>query len=344
MWTISLCLYNASYGVLVWKAKLLPNSDYTAVADNFHVFALGEVDVLIGLTFSIKDKACELCTTYTTWNQERARDDGKKGFVVAGGASEPVQFRKDMISKPCNFQHIQGTQAIDECMDIEKIKSDIIASFFGMGTKAGRSETDARASQAEKPKSRKKKKEAAKPRLEFREISLPHTQQGPLMHSGSPLSPTQEFVLGGSESQPQEGIAPREMQAEVNGYPQGGALASNGQEMAVGVGEGYNQQELSGLMNSNGVPTDAPVGVEAVYPNHGQGFVSLSQGSSGRGSIRRGEQPPAPNYQNPISPDYQEYNTSQGSYSCDVIPSIDLSLEKEFAESALFKSSIMTAN
>jgi len=335
IWSISLCLYNASYGVLVWKGKLLHNADYTAVADNFHVFALGEVNVLVGIMFSNKDKACELNTTYNTWNQERTRDDGKKGYVASGQTSEPARFRKAMISKPCNFQHIQGTQAIDECMDIEKIKSDIIATFFGMGTKAGRAESDGKASQAqEKPtKSRKKKKEPVKPKLEFREISLPHTHQG--TPTSSPLSPVQQLVPGNTEYQPQEGV----VQADLNGYPQGGGVeASYGQD-PVPSGDGYNNPEADLQQDSNAFPNNVPVEVKE------EEFSSFSKGSSERGSLRRGDQVMSPNYQNPISPDYQEYNTSQGSYSCDVLPPrIDLSLEKEFSESSLFKPSIMTAN
>ena len=333
VWSISLCLYNASYGVLVWKGKLLHNADYTAVADNFHVFALGEVNVLVGIMFSNKDKACELNTTYNTWNQERARDDGKKGYIAPGQSSEPARFRKDMISKPCNFQHIQGTQAIDECMDIEKIKSDIIATFFGMGTEAGRAESDSKGSQVqEKPaKSRKKKKEPVKPRLEFREISLPHAHQGAPV--SSPLSPGEAFVPGNMEYQPQEGM----VQADINGYPQGeGMEASYGQD-PVPLGDGYNP--AAAAQDSNGVPNNVPVEVKE------QEFSNFSKGSSERASLRRGDQVRSPNYQNPISPDYQEYNTSQGSYSNEVLPPrIDLSLEKEFSESALFKPSIMTAN
>lgn len=335
MWNMSLCLYNASYGVLVWNAKLVPNCDFTAVADNFHVFALGEVDVVVGLMYSNKDKACELHTNYNTWNQERARDDGKKGYIASGGGSEPARFKKDMISKPCNFQHIQGTQAIDECMDIEKIKSDIIATFFGMGTKGGRSETD-RGGQAAPVKSRKKKKEPVKPRLEFREISLPHAQQGAPAQSTSPISPEQNFLPGGYPQQDSMAAPPSDVQAEVNGYPmqqpQDPALAS----------DGHNPQGFSPVPNSSQELPDAPI---ATGSEQDQGFSSFSQGSSRGGSIRRGDQVASPNYHNPISPDYQEYSSNQGSYSCDVIPPrIDLSLEKEFSESALFKSSIMTAN
>lgn len=177
MWSMSLCLYNVNYGVLVWKGKLLQNCDYTAVADNFHVFALGEVNVIVGLLFSSREHACELNTTYMMWHQERIKDDGKKGPASIAAASAPaanapnIRFKKEMISKPCNFQHIQGTQALDECLEIEKIKGDILAAFFGLGTGVGRSDMDSSNDQ----KKKKKKKEPSKARLTFREISLPVT-------------------------------------------------------------------------------------------------------------------------------------------------------------------------
>lgn len=175
MWSMSLCLYNVNYGVLVWKAKLLQSCDYTQVADNFHVFALGEVNVVVGLLFSSREHACELNATYMTWHQERMKDDGKKGpgsVGVSAAASAPsIRFRKEMISKPCNFQHIQGTQALDECLEIEKIKADILAAFFGLGTGVGRSDADLASDQ----KKKKKKKEPAKARSTFREFSVPTT-------------------------------------------------------------------------------------------------------------------------------------------------------------------------
>ena len=169
MWSMSLCLYNVSYGVLVWKAKLLSNCDYTAISDNFHVFALGEVNVIVGLLFSSREQACELNTTYMTWHQARMRDDGKKGPSTVAPASAPAgRFNKKMISKPCNFQHIQGTQALDECLEIEKIKADILAAFFGLGTAVGRTEVD-----SIEQKKKKKKKDQVKAKPSFREIPVP---------------------------------------------------------------------------------------------------------------------------------------------------------------------------
>jgi hypothetical protein len=378
MWSVSLCLYNASYGVLVWKARLLPNSDYTAVADNFHVFALGEVNVLIGLLFSSKEKACELHTTYTKWHQERLRDDGKKGFVSAAAQSgnEPARFRKDMISKPCNFQHIQGTQAIDECMDIEKIKADIVAALFGLGTKAGRSEAE---SDGRNQKSKKKRKETVKQRLEFKEIILPTAQSSvsPPPITSSPTDPSLPEVAGyvpdyaqmmhqdshaqiaHQDSHAQ--IAHQDSHAQIvhqdshaqivhqdshtqiahqDGHTQimrqdsqQGMTPTSGQSGQFNLETTAGQKELqnSGEQQLMPDPMEQLLSKHAVEPN-GYKPQDLSNGMRGMAPEN------TPNFQNPASPAFQEY-----SYSIEP-PRLDMSLEKEFADSVLFKSSIVTAN
>lgn len=380
MWSMSLCLYNASYGVLVWKAKLLPNSEYTAVADNFHVFALGEVDVLVGLLYSSKERACEIHTTYIKWHQERMRDDGKKGGPLAGGGggatgaqgvAEPVRFRKEMISKPCNFQHIQGTQAIDECMDIEKIKADIIAAFFGLGTKAGRSETDGDAQPQHK--SKKKKKEPPKQRLEFKEILVPQTAtpaspSSPSSSSSLPAattSPVSPLPLGGSALPPPGGLPPSTAyasepqhlvhqdsqqalppgpavsqyppppQAPTNGY-QEGSLQDTPHPPPNPLFQQTSSTSLGGRYEAGFEPNGYPAGTSSSYTAGGGGAV---QSRRDMGEV--------PNYQNPASPAFQEYgNSSQDSYPYNITSPVrlDMNLEKEFAESALFQPPVMTAN
>lgn len=323
MWSVSLCLYNASYGVLVWKAKLLPNSDYTAVADNFHVFALGEVNVLIGIMFSSKDHACELYTTYTKWHQERLRDDGKKGFVsnTAQSGKEPARFRKEMISKPCNFQHIQGTQAIDECMDIEKIKGDIVAALFGLGTKAGRSEAD-----GEGQKSKKKKKEAIKQRLEFKEIILPHTQ------SSVSLPPIMSPASAGELPEVVGGYVPEHAQM-VHQDSHSGLTPTSGQS------NGQFHLDETNYQDSSGQPLMPDPMEELLSKTYKPQELS-------NGPIANTAAPEeTPNFQNPASPAFQEYSSSQGSYSYSIEPPrLDMNLEKEFADSILFKPSVVTAN
>lgn len=353
MWSMSLCLYNASYGVLVWKAKLIPNCEYTAVEDCFHVFALGEVDVLVGLKFSSKDKACELHTTYMKWHQERMRDDGKKGFVSgANSGAEPTRFRKEMISKPCNFQHIQGTQAIDECMDIEKIKADIVAAFFGLGTKVGRSETD-----SVTPKSKKKKKEPAKQRLQFKEIIVPQSQYCP--PATSPMVPVSPELSASASSD--VGPASRVVQQQIlTPPPSAGQLTppSSGVSGQFSMENGYQDSGVQDRDRSNQPPQQdgAPVsmlqqqqssislGVNSQgYADEPNGYLSARQGPSDVTSKADQRVLPSgtPNYQNPASPDFQEYRDSYA-YSI-TPPRVDMTLEKDFAES-IFKPPIMTAN
>ena len=194
MWSINFCLYSASHEIIVWKTSILTNSDYTAVNDSFHIFALEEVDVLVGLKFDDAPEACEHYATYAMWNHERIQDNDKKGY---SGYKEPAKLDKSMISKPCNFQHMQGTQAIDLSMKIEKIKSDIVAFFFGLGTKAGRLETE-RCTGAIKTMKTKlmKDKESVEAKLDFKEIKPPLHQYSSLNNfSPIDISPTQGLAL-----------------------------------------------------------------------------------------------------------------------------------------------------
>lgn len=334
VWSMSLCLYDAHYGVLVWKAKLSPNSDYTAVADNFHVFALSEVDVIVGMLFSGKEQACELSTVFTTWNQERLRDDGKKGSIATVGASQMSRFRKEMISKPCNFQHIQGTQALDECLEIEKIKADIIAALFGLGTKAGRSEPDGEASSKRKGSgNRRGKKEILKPKMSFKEISVPRTSLSTPPVS-PPLSPpasaglttynplpyqTSEILLPNTQPQTTEGLPPN---PQVLPY-----------QTSVDVANGY--PDSSDVFVTRVSPTNQETS------NYAQ-QVPMDNGGFEHTVLSQGSQPEFDQLQ-PVQTDTY-FTSSQGSYGYNNSPPrLDLNLEKEFTESVLFQSPL-TAN
>ena len=365
MWSMSVCLYNVNYGVLVWKAKLLTTCDYTAVADNFHVFALGEVNVIVGLLFSSREQACELNTTYMTWNQERVRDDGKKGPGSVGGSaaagSPSIRFRKEMISKPCNFQHIQGTQALDECLEIEKIKADILAAFFGLGTGVGRTETD-----SEPKKKSKKKKDATKSRPSFKEISVPTTlsKSPPL---SPPLSPPISEAASSHHQDSYPTFEPQSTSPPLSPPNQDSVMAyqdtvtSNGgmdsisspppQQVAAYY---YDQEQLPRQPSLSYEPPYEPQEyqqhqyvVEPVVapdpPSNGYndniGYsVDNSQNSQGSQPGMIQMQTAGMGYEN-CDPN------SQGSFSYDIPPPrLDLSLEKELADSILFQSPLMTAN
>ena len=272
MWSMNMCLYNVAYGVLVWKAKLISSCDYTAVSDNFHVFALGEVNVVVGLLFSSREHACELNTTYMTWHQERMRDDGKKGpSSVAGGsvATPPsIRFKKEMISKPCNFQHIQGTQALDECLEIEKIKADILAAFFGLGTGIGRAETD-----SGEQKKKKKKKEQAKSRSTFKEISVP-TTMSKAPPSLSEATAYRQQNSYSSQSTPQSLSSPH--QSPAFPYPHGGATANGMQSVSPPpmmpddyASNGYSGEFSQNSQGSIPPPAGSYTNIDSLPSEHG---------------------------------------------------------------------------
>lgn len=169
VWTVHMCLYNVTYGVLVWKGAIAPNSCYTAVADNFHVYVMHELNAVVGLLFDETSQAREFLRSYLQWDAEKVKEERSKGEPSLPAAS---RFGKEMISKPCNFQHIQGTQALDECMEIERIKTDIQAAFFGLGpTTRVRRDAEYRSKGSS---SGKRKKDVGKPRIQFQNISVPH--------------------------------------------------------------------------------------------------------------------------------------------------------------------------
>lgn len=184
-WSVSLCLYNATYGVLVWKGNLASSCNYTDVADNFHVCELTEVNSLIGILFTDRLQAGEHSRTYRSWHDERVREERGKGSNTSPQQQSAPRFYKEMISRPCNFQHIQGTQAIDECLEIDRIKSDIHTTIWGL---APRGQAESGPGRRSGSHSNKRKKELAKPRLEFSRIEVPQTM-GPVGYQPPSTSP-----------------------------------------------------------------------------------------------------------------------------------------------------------
>ena len=385
MWSMSLCLYNVNYGVLVWKAKLLSSCDYTSVAENFHVFALGEVNVVVGLLFSSREHACEINATYMKWHQERMRDDGKKGpSAVVGGASAntpAIRFSKAQISKPCNFQHIQGTQALDECLEIEKIKADILAAFFGLGTGVGRSEVET----PDPKKKGKKKKDQGKSKSNFREISVPvlvkSPPNSPATSEATASSYQPNFEPQSAAHRPPPPPPPQDSMYTNYPFPSEESAANGGivpasppppsaHEVATAVYDNYEQEAEYQRQPSlsyepaeqyehqqhyiNLEPAPVPPSPHDSYGNSSVPYSrensQTSQGSQpGRGVIQ--------NYEN-LEPTQQfvgethydnlqsvTNNSKQDGYGYDSPPPprLDFNLEKELAESFLFKSPL-TAN
>lgn len=172
VWGLNLCIYNIQYGVLVWKGRIPLDCNYTHVSDNFHVLALEEGSGILGIIFQNETNARSFGETVASWIDEGLRDD--KGKSQHSQEPQKIKFRKEMISKPCNFQHVQGSQAIEECIEIERIKGHIHASLAsfklkegvdGMGSSPGKSRTS----------SKSKRREPPKPKIPFKEIEAPAT-------------------------------------------------------------------------------------------------------------------------------------------------------------------------
>ena len=334
VWTIHMCLYNATYGVLVWKGAIAPNAGYTAVAGNFHVYAMHEMNAIVGLLIDETSQARDMLRVYLEWNAEITKEQRGKG----GGdpASPAARFKKEMISKPCNFQHIQGTQALDECMEIEKIKTDIQAAFFGLGLRRGRNETDAGSASKRTPSHGKRKKDAAKPQLQFQNISVPHKmtsrthlqstrsldwESGPLARSVPELK-SHNSVPGGTGGPLRHSLPPQTRinfsdTDMVNGYPQrysyGQDVAPHTPSLEPQNGYGYEQNSTS-TPSEEYVPSPPVVSIDASVDSEVAGYNTVaSQGSSD------GLDYPPPERLSPLD------------------------FEKEFSESAFFQPSLMTS-
>ena len=167
LWVLNLCIYNVDHGVLVWKGRIPVNCQYTVVADNFHVLSLQNDEGILGMMFQSERAAGAFYDTISSWIAEGTRDE--KGGKAAHSTAPSVKFRKEMISKPCNFQHIQGSQAIEQCIEIEKIKGDILSLLDSLKSK---SDTDGGKPHRKPPRS-KKSKEPSRPHLRFSQLGMP---------------------------------------------------------------------------------------------------------------------------------------------------------------------------
>lgn len=170
VWTLNLCIYNIQHGVLVWKGKIPLDCNYTDVSDNFHVLALEESTGILGIIFQEETIAKTFYATISQWIIEGLKDD--KGKPLQEPTAK-IKFRKEMISKPCNFQHVQGSQAIEECIEIERIKGHILASLARF--KLNDASDSGSFSSKGRSSSRSKKREPPKPKLPFKEIEAPAT-------------------------------------------------------------------------------------------------------------------------------------------------------------------------
>ena len=233
LWVLNLSVYDITYGVLVWKGQVGMDASYTAVADNFHVFALSEMGGIVGLMFAERGQAAEMNKTYTAWHDERMKSER-----VKEGAASPhgPTFRKEMISKPCNFQHIQGAQAIEECIEIEKIKAQVNTAFAGLASKKKGNEP----MEQQGSRTPKKRKEIVKPKLEFEKVELPRA-------SKSPEAPTVSSETAAVESTgPMSRVVTEDMPTTEYPYQ-----PSNGHTPAIPISGGFYPSSTQSLAAGN---------------------------------------------------------------------------------------------
>lgn len=169
VWELNLCIYNIQHGVLVWKGKIPLDCNYTDVSETFHVLALEEGSGILGIVFQESKEAVGFHSTISSWIAEGLKDDKGRPPPEA----PKLKFRKEMISKPCNFQHIQGSQAIDECIEIERIKAHILSSLASFKLKDS-IDSDG-SSGRQRTSSKNKRREPPKPKIPFKEIEAPAT-------------------------------------------------------------------------------------------------------------------------------------------------------------------------
>ncbi|XP_065900474.1 histone-lysine N-methyltransferase 2D-like [Dysidea avara] len=120
LWNISVAIADRYHGMCVWKDKLTTESGYTALSDNFHVFAVSNIQAIVAFVFEAADHGRNFAETYKEWALDKKRDDGSKGKVQASR-----RFTRELISRPCNFQHISGSAALAQIQQMEDAKQAV---------------------------------------------------------------------------------------------------------------------------------------------------------------------------------------------------------------------------
>jgi len=120
IWNISVAIADRYHGMCVWKDKLSTESGYTALSDNFHVFAVSNIQAIVAFVFETAEHGRNFAETYKQWALDKKRDDGSKGKVQSGR-----RFTRELISRPCNFQHISGSAALAQIQQMEDAKQAV---------------------------------------------------------------------------------------------------------------------------------------------------------------------------------------------------------------------------
>lgn len=120
VWNISVAIADRFHGMCVWRDRLSRESSYTILNDNFHVFAVNDIKAITAFVFESAEDGRHFGDTYKQWVRDKLRDDGFKGKMQSG-----PRFRRDMISRPCNFQHISGSAALAQIQQMEDAKQAV---------------------------------------------------------------------------------------------------------------------------------------------------------------------------------------------------------------------------
>lgn len=120
VWNISVAIADRFHGMCVWRDRLSKESNYTILSDNFHVFAVNDIQAITAFVFESAEDGRHFGDTYKQWVRDKLRDDGFKGKIASG-----PRFRRDMISRPCNFQHISGSAALAQIQQMEDAKQAV---------------------------------------------------------------------------------------------------------------------------------------------------------------------------------------------------------------------------
>ena len=128
IWNISVAIADRYHGMCVWKDKLSTESGYTALSDNFHVFAVSNIQAIVAFVFETAEHGRNFAETYKQWALDKKRDDGSKGKVQPGR-----RFTRELISRPCNFQHISGSAALAQIQQMEDAKQAVGRAITTIG-------------------------------------------------------------------------------------------------------------------------------------------------------------------------------------------------------------------
>ena len=120
VWNISVAIADRYHGMCVWKDRLSKESSYTILSDTFHVFAVNDIQAITAFVFESAEDGRRFGDTYKQWVRDKLRDDGLKGKIPSG-----PRFRREMISRPCNFQHISGSAALAQIQQMEDAKQAV---------------------------------------------------------------------------------------------------------------------------------------------------------------------------------------------------------------------------